>query len=330
MEPNYKGQGRLLVARSLNTVNPQNEVSMQVINTGHESITLYSGTTIASFSSSLERMPVSDREHTPDNVQGDAMPELDLAGANLSTSQKHDLNRLIWEFWDLFVSEGGCTGQTSIIKHTIRTEGSPIRQPLRRIPFVLQETVKAEIKKMLQQGVIRKSCSPWSSPVVMIKKKDGAWRFCIDFRKVNSVTHKDAYPLPRIDETLESLSGSQYFTTLDLASGYWQVEVSESDKEKTAFSTRDGHYEFNVMPFGLTNAPATFQRLMECVLAGLTFEQCLIYLDDIIVFSATFPQHLERLRTVFEHLAHAGLNLTSVTLLEVRFAILVTLYLEME
>ena len=143
----------------------------------------------------------------------------------------------------------------------------------------------------------------------MIKKKDGAWRFCIDFRKVNSVTHKDAYPLPRIDETLESLSGSQYFTTLDLASGYWQVEVSESDKEKTAFSTRDGHYEFNVMPFGLTNAPATFQRLMECVLAGLTFEQCLIYIDDIIVFSATFPQHLERLRTVFEHLARAGLKL---------------------
>ena len=174
---------------------------------------------------------------------------------------------------------------------------------------MLQDTVKAEIKKMLQQGVIRKSCSPWSSPVVMIKKKDGAWRFCIDFRKVNSVTHKDAYPLPQIDETLESLSGSQYFTTLDLASGYWQVEVSESDKEKTAFSTRDGHYEFNVMPFGLTNAPATFQRLMECVLAGLTFEQCLIYIDDIIVFSATFPQHLEWLITVFEHLAHAGLKL---------------------
>ena len=163
-----------MVARSLNTVNSQNEVSMQVINTGHESITLYSGTTIDSFSSSLEMMPVSDREHTPDNVQGDAMPELDLAGANLSTSQKHDLNRLIWEFRDPFVSEGGCTGRTSVIKHTNHIEGSPIRQPLRRIPFVLQKTVKAEMKKMLQQQVIRKSCSPWSFPVVMIKKKDGA------------------------------------------------------------------------------------------------------------------------------------------------------------
>ena len=101
----------------------------------------------------MEIMPVSDSEHTPDNVQGDVMPEVDLARADLSTPQRHDLNRLIWEFRDLFVSEGGFTGRTSVIKHTIRTEGSPIRQPLRRIPFVLQDTVKAEIKKMLQQGV---------------------------------------------------------------------------------------------------------------------------------------------------------------------------------
>ena len=172
MEPNYKGQGRLLVARNLNTVNPRNEVSMQVINTGHEMMTLYSGT---SFSSSVEIMPVNNSEHTPDNVQGDTMPDVDLAIADLSTPQRHDLNRLIWGFRDLFVSERGCTGQTSVIKHTICTEASPIGQPLRRIPFVLLDTVKAEIKKMLQQGVIRKSCSPLSSPVVMMKKKDGAW-----------------------------------------------------------------------------------------------------------------------------------------------------------
>ena len=129
--------------------------------------------------------------------------------------------------------------------------------------------MQAEVQKMLKQGVIKESSSPWSSPVLIVKKKDGTWRFCVDYRKLNAITHKDAYPLPRIDETLESLSGSQFFTTLDLASGYWQVEV-EGDKEKTAFSTREGHFEFSVMPFGLTNAPATFERLMECVLAGLT------------------------------------------------------------
>ena len=143
----------------------------------------------------------------------------------------------------------------------------------------------------------------------MVRKKDGSWRFCIDYRKLNAVTCRDAYPLPRIDATLDSLAGATYFTTLDLASGYWQVAVEEKDKEKTAFSVPEGHFEFNVIPFGLTNAPATFQRLMECVLAGLVGEQCLIYLDDIIVFSSTFKEHLVRLSGVFQALNDAGLQL---------------------
>ena len=131
----------------------------------------------------------------------------------------------------------------------------------------------------------------------------------MDYRKVNSVTHQDAYPLPGIDATLDSLAGATYFTTLDLAFGYWQMEVEEQDKEKAAFSTPKGHFEFNIMPFGLTNAPATFQHLMERVLAGLTEKQCLIYLDNIVVFNKSFKGHIERLTNVFQALRQAVLTL---------------------
>lgn len=118
---------------------------------------------------------------------------------------------------------------------------------------------------MLDNGLIRLSESPWTSPVVLVKKKNGKPRFCIDYRKLNNITKKDAYPLPRIDEMLDTLAGSKWFSTLDLASGYWQVQMHQEDREKTAFTTRYGIYEFNVMPFGLCNAPATFQRLMDRV-----------------------------------------------------------------
>ena len=287
LEPTYKGQGKLLVARSLNTVSHNNQLMVEVVNIGQAPITLYSGTTIANFSPNIAVHPISKKD---EDIVSATMPNIDL---------------------NIFVSPGQSLGRTSAIKHSIRVEGPPVRQPLRRIPYALQDTVRTEVQKMLKEEIIRESSSPWSSPVLIVKKKDGTWRFCVDYRKLNAITHKDAYPLPRVDETLESLSGSQFFTTLDLASGYWQVEVEEGDKEKTAFSTRNGHYEFNVMPFGLTNAPATFERLMECVLAGLTYEQCLVYLDDIVIFNMTFPQHLEQLATVFQHLRKAGLTLKS-------------------
>ena len=197
----------------------------------------------------------------------------------------------------------------SVVKHTIYTEGPPIRELVRRQPLVLQDAIDEEVQKMLQQGVVHQSFNPWSSPVVMVQKKDGSWRFCVDYCKLNNVTHHDAYPLPCIDTTLDSLAGSKLFTTLDLASGYWQVEVDPKHKEKTAFSTSRGNFEFNIMPFGLMNAPATFQRLMECTLAGLSGMHCLIYLDDIIVFSANFADHLTRLSSVFDRLRVAGLKL---------------------
>lgn len=143
------------------------------------------------------------------------------------------------------------------------------------------------------------------------KKKDESWRFCVDYRKLNKITKKDVYPLPRIDDTLDCLYGAEYFSCIDLRSGYWQISVDESDREKTAFITPDGLFEFKVMPFGLCNAPATFERMMDRLLKGLKWVTCLCYLDDVIIFSDSFSKHLERVQQVLEVFQQSGLQLSS-------------------
>ena len=158
------------------------------------------------------------------------------------------------------------------------------------------------MKDILQKDIIQPSTSPWASPIVLVKKKNGSFEFCIDYRKVNSITKKDAYPLPRVDETLDTLAGSQWFTTLDLLSGYWQVQLNEADREKDSFTTHQGLFEFKRMPFGLSNAPATFQRLMDLVLSGLQWSRCLVYLDDIIIVGRSFEEHLSNIQVVFQRL----------------------------
>ena len=161
---------------------------------------------------------------------------------------------------------------------------------------------------MLEDGVIEPSHSPWSSPVVLVRKKDGSVRFCVDYRRVNAATLKDAYPIPRIEDNLDALEGARWFSTLDLASGYWQVRMAEDDKEKTAFGTQSGLYQFTVMPFGLCNAPATFERLMERVQRGLQWQVAVVYLDDAIVLGRTFEEHYQRLATVLWRFRTAGLK----------------------
>eukprot|EP00731_Ephydatia_muelleri_P006339 Em0003g587a len=191
-------------------------------------------------------------------------------------------------------------GRTTKLKHIIDTgTAPPIRQYPRRVPPADREVVKELLDQMKRNDVIQPSSSAWASPIVLAKKKDGGVRFCVDFRRMNEVTRKDAYPLPRIDDTLETLSQPQLFSTLDLASGYWQVELAEESREKTAFSTTEGLYEFKVMPFGLCNAPATFQRLMDLVLSGLQWSNCLVYIDDIMIMGKTFQEHLKNMEQVF-------------------------------
>ncbi len=196
------------------------------------------------------------------------------------------------------------------MEHTIDTENAtPLRTGLRKVSFHERDIVKSEVDKMFHNGIIERSNSPWASPVVLVRKKDESIRFCIDYRRLNTITKKDAYPLPRIDDTLESLSGATCFSTIDLAARYWQVEMAEMDKAKAAFVSHVGLFQFTKMPFGLCNAPSTFQRLMESVLAGLTWEECLVYLDDIIIYAKSFEEHLNRLKHVFERLREGGLKI---------------------
>lgn len=210
---------------------------------------------------------------------------------------------------DLFALEEGERGEVIEVQHEINTGDSPpIRQQVRRVPFALRERVTALVDEMLRGGVVKESCSPWASPVVLVKKKNGDLRFCVDYRRINAVTHKDVFPIPRIDDLLDQLNGKRVFSTLDAKSGYWQIEMGCKSREKTAFITQSGLYEFQVMPFGLCNAPATFQRLMQWVLVGLE-SFCSVYIDDILVSSETEEEHVSHLRQIFQRLRRYGLLL---------------------
>ncbi|KAG1114109.1 hypothetical protein G6F61_010372 [Rhizopus arrhizus] len=228
-------------------------------------------------------------------------------GQHLSASERAALIDLLEEFPDCFNSKP--TSITPLVQHSIDTGDSrPLSQPPHRASAAENETIDSLLDEMLQQGIIQPSNSPWASPVVLVKKHDGSPRFCVDYRRLNGVTRKDVYPLPRIDDTIHSLGNAKIFSTLDLTSSYWQIELDEQAKPKSAFICRSGLYEFIRMPFGLTNAPATMQRLMDSVLAGLKWQTTLVYLDDIVCFSPSFDQHLQDLRSVLLRLRSASLT----------------------
>ena len=245
-----------------------------------------------------------------DDRRESAPPVVDVESSGMSAEGRAKLRHLVAEYQDIFSHHSGDIGRTHLTKHHIDTgDALPIRQPPRRIPASIREQVEVQKEQMLRDGVIEPSDSPWCSPVVLARKKDGSFRFCVDMRAVNSVTKGLAHPLPRIDDALDSLAGARWYTTLDMATGYWQVEIAPEDREKTAFTTGRGLHQFRVMAMGLKNAGGTFQRLMELVLAGLDTRTCLVYLDDIILFNKTEHEHLATLKDVFERIRGAGLKL---------------------
>ncbi len=228
----------------------------------------------------------------------------------LTDTQCEELNALLTQYSDVFSKSVTDYGYTTTVMHSIPTgDVQPIKQRHRRVPPHVFQEFKRHVQDLVSQGILKESRSPWASPAVIVIKKDGGVRFCCDYRRLNQVTFKDAYPLPRVEESLDALGNAKLFSTLDLTAGYFEVAVSESDRVKTAVTMPFGLFKWTRMPFGLYNAPATFQRLMGAALGDLAFDVLLIYLDDIIVFSENFKSHCERLELVFSRLRQHGLKL---------------------
>ena len=242
------------------------------------------------------------------------LEKLDLLGLEAwPENQAGKARSLLKEYHDIFSLEKRDMGHTNATKHKIvlkDLDTPPFKECFHRIPPPQLDEVREHLKLMLDAGFIHPSNSLWCNAVVLVRKKDRSLHFCIDFRKLNSLTVKDSHPLPHICETLESLAGAAHYSTFDMNSGFWQVPMDEESKQYTAFTLGTmGLYECESMPFGLCNAPPTFQRLMQNCLGEFNLTYCLIYLDNVIVFSDTPEEHLRRMCVVFDRLCEHSLKL---------------------
>ena len=242
------------------------------------------------------------------------LDKLDLSGLEAwPMEQAEKACGLLREYHDIFSLEKHDMGHTKVTKHKIVLKDlgtPPFKEHFHRIPPPQLDEVREHLKLMLDAGVVQPSNSPWCYTVVLVRKKDGSLHFCIDFRRLNALTVKDSYPLSHICETLESLAGAAHYSTFDLNYGFWQVPMNEESKQYTAFMLGSmGLYEYESMPFRLCNTPPAFQRLMQNCLGELNLTYCLIYLDDVIVFSEMPEEHLQRMRVVFNCLREHGLKL---------------------
>ena len=316
------GYPTVAVANVLTQID-KHQVPVRMLNTDNKEITVKGGTLIGIFEPVVvyEDMYVEEDSVKNNEILGaishgrKEATAVDLSMSQLDSSQKSELKDLIHKYRDVFTTKEGDLGRTNVIRHEIKLTGNhaPIKCRPYRVGYKQRQIINEEIQKLLDKRVIRPSSSPWAFPLVLVPKSDGTTRMCVDYRKLNEITVADSYPLPLIHDTLDTLGAKKplFLTTLDLCSGYHQIEMSPESQEMTAFTSHAGLFEYETMSYGLRNGPATFQRMMSLVLRGLEHDICLLYIDDILVFSGNFDRHLHDLEAIFKRLRKANLKLRS-------------------
>ena len=326
-----KGSQPLMVAKTVVKLD-KSRTGCRILNYSDETLHLSPGTVVAiatavdeTLISSLDesQIPTVNSTNQSKKIDTPLSPteaidiaktlNIDTSSPLLTPSMKDKLLELIGKNRDVFATNLNELGKTNIHMHAIETgDAQPVRlRPYRNSPNIERE-LNRQLIEMEENGIIEPSTALWQSPVVMVKKKTGEYRVAIDYRKLNAVTKQISFPLPRLDNVFDKLgqANANWFTTLDLASGFWQVPLDPQTKEKTSFITNDGQkFNFTVLPFGLVNSPSTYQMVMDKVLQGLNWKILLCYIDDIIIFSSTLDEHLEHLELVFQRLRQANLTL---------------------
>lgn len=324
--------GGFIIYDQIVDVKPMSHCKFKVAvkNASRRGITLYPGTAIAECSPIDWAVPVALPDlnpqpedaplqaqsllasHSEDGNQSAVLLGLDFGDSPISPQFKEHIQaRIVKEASDAFSKHDLDVGSVTGVSHRIELEPHvPFKERTRRVSPADFNDLKRHLQDLLATGIIEESHSPYASPVVLVRKKNGELRMVVDYRRLNNLTKKDAYPLPRIEETFTLLSGSKWFTVLDLKSGYYQLEVEPCDRPKTAFTTPFGTWQFRRMPQGLTNSPATFQRTMEKVMEGINLQEVVAFLDDLIIFSNSLEEHEERVMKVLKRIAEFGLKLS--------------------
>ncbi|XP_037794548.1 uncharacterized protein LOC119589944 isoform X2 [Penaeus monodon] len=304
--------GDLLIPRSL-CRKTSNIINVWVVNLGHKPVKLRNGSFLSVVTpiSEFPQVAAADLQEDCTQLTDDNEPPGQLPALNhLSSLQSDALLALLQSHQSLFDGKKSEVGVVPGIYHSIPTgDAQPIMTRQWRLPQISKQIIREECEKMLDSGVIEPSTSPWLSPIVLVKKRDGSHRFCVDFRRINAVTTSDSYPLPRMEELIDTLGKSKIFTVLDARSAYWSIELTPSDRPKTAFSDGAALWQFRRMPYGLKTAGATYQRMINFILSPTLGKHTLAYLDDVVIHSLDFNTHMSDLAETLALLKGAGFKL---------------------